>query len=121
MNVNIKLKVLEQEMQTYKPILRKAADSILDQEVSKYPIFVLHQQEVSIGVPIIEKEKVKGNWSVNASSLEEFATKNLIESAKIDNFKKVYKDPKNYLCLFVLSELGATFVFIPRAASVSSQ
>lgn len=114
MSVNIRFRVLEQEMQTYKVILGKAADAVLDQEVSDYPIFVVHQQEVSIGVPIIEKEKVKGNWSVNASSLEEFATKNLIEGDKIDNFKEVFKDPRENLCLFVLSELGATFVFLPR-------
>ncbi|NJL74411.1 MAG: hypothetical protein HC892_04550 [Saprospiraceae bacterium] len=57
---------------------------------------------------------MQGNWSINISSLEEFVVKQLIEVHKIDDFRRVYKDPKHHLCFFVLSELGATFNFIPR-------
>jgi hypothetical protein len=106
---------LQHELQGYKGALGKAADTIIDQEVSEYPIFVVHQHEVAVGIPMIQKEEVKGNWSVNASSLEEFVGKNLIDPAKVDGFKEVYKDPEEALCLFVLSELGATFIFLPRA------
>ena len=92
----------------------EAADVIRDQDVSKYPVFVAHQQEVSIGPPIIEKEKNGGNWNIHASTLEEFAAKNLIFDEKIDDFIKTYKDPDAFVCVFVLSELGANFVFLPR-------
>ncbi len=108
------LKQIERELRQYFPVLLKAADAILDQEVSKYPIFIVHQGELELGIPIIEKEKSKGSWSVNVSILEEFAAKKLIQVEKIDNFRTVYKDPDIYLCLFVLSEIGANFIFLPR-------
>jgi len=32
----------------------------------------------------------------------------------VQDFRQVYKDPEANLCLFVLSDLGAQFIFIPR-------
>lgn len=106
--------VLEQELQNYKIALGKAIDTILDNDISEFPIMVLHQHETEIGIPIIDKERVKGNWSVNASSLEDFVAKQIITEDKVSSFKEVYKDPKEFVCLFVLSELGVQFIFIPR-------
>jgi hypothetical protein len=108
-----KFLLLEQQIQPYKKILGQAADVILDEDVSKYPIFVLHQQEVEMGVALIEAGS-KFAWSVNASTLEEFVTKDLIFNEKVNDFRATYKDPQVYLCLFVLSELGAQFIFINR-------
>ncbi len=108
-----KYKTLEQELTAYKPFLAKTSDAILDQDVSQYPIFVIHRQGIQVGIPL-DTEQIRGDWLVNASSLEEFVTKQLIEADKVDAFKSVYKDPKNFLCLFVVVDQGATFVFIPR-------
>lgn len=109
-----KFKQLETELAPYKPTLSKAADAILEQDVSMYPIFVIHQQTIEIGIPIARPEKVQGKWSANASSLEEFVAKQLIQPNRLENFKKIYKNPETHLCLFILSDLGATFAFIPR-------
>lgn len=114
MSEKIKFRLLESEMEPYKAALGKAADTILEQDVSEYPIFVVHQQQMDIGIPLFEKEEVKGNWSIHASTLEEFVTKQVILPEKVDDFKAVFKNPALYLCLFVLSELGATFIFLPR-------
>lgn len=114
MKDSLQFKILQQELAPYKTFLAQAADAVIDQDVSNYPIFIVHQEEVSAGIPILEREKTGGKWSIHLSSLEEFVTKNLIETEKIDEFKKVYKDSKKQLCLFVLSELGATFIFLPR-------
>ncbi len=108
-----KQKDLEKELIPYKPLLSKTADIILDQDVSAYPIFVLHHQGINVGIPLDFDPSI-GNWLVNASSLEEFMTKQLVESSKVDNFKAIYKDPKSFLCLFLATKSGATFVFIPR-------
>lgn len=105
---------LQQELEIYQKVMAKASDMILNQDVSDYPIFVVHQQEVEIGIPIAEKGKVQGNWSVHASSLEEFVSKNIVQEIKVDSFKTIYKSPAEQFCCFVLSELGAQFVFIPR-------
>lgn len=111
---SLKYLQLEEELEDYKPIMAQASAAILDQEVSKYPIFVVHQQDVEIGVVIVDSDRSGGLWSVHASTLEEFVSKQIIEYEKVDDFREVYKSPKNYFCLFVLSELGANFVFLPK-------
>ena len=105
---------LKEELTPYINVLGQAADRVLDENVSDYPIFIVHQHEMDMGILIIDKDEVNGNWSVNLSILEEFATRNIIEEAKVGDFKKVYKDPEEYLCMFVLSELGANFIWLPR-------
>ncbi|MEM9991198.1 MAG: hypothetical protein AAF738_05500 [Bacteroidota bacterium] len=110
----LQYRFLEQELQAYNAILSKAADAVLDQDVSNYPIFVAHQQEIGAGLPLIQRQNTSGNWSINVSTLEEFVTKRLISTDKIDFFKAQYKNPRENLCLFVLSELGASFIYIAR-------
>ena len=108
------LKELKEEMRPYQGLFSKATESILDQEVTSFPIFVIHKSTVEIGIPISNRDDISGDWSVNVSSLEEFSAKQLIKADKIENFKQVYKDPTLNFCLFVLTEDGATFVFLPR-------
>ena len=110
-----KFSELEQQLKPYKKILKQAADIILVQDVSKYPIFVVHQQEISIGLPLIEKNGINFLWSINASTLEEFVTKGIIFEQNIDEFIKKFKDPNQFVCTFVLSELGAQFIFLSVA------
>ena len=105
---------LQTELAGYKTALGKAADTITENNISEYPVFVFHQHTVSIGIPIIDREETKGNWSVNASSLEELSTKQIIQSAKVPEFIKLITEHGTDLCLFVLSELGANFIFLPR-------
>ena len=120
MKNKIILKRIERELRRYIPVLSKAADSVLAQDVSDYPIFIVHQGELEMGIPIIDREKNQGNWSINASILEEFAAKQLIQAEKIDNFRDIYKDSSTHLCLFVISEIGANFIFIPREDAESN-
>ena len=89
--------------------LRKASNTILNEGVSKYPIFVVHQEPVSMGILLLDEDK----WSFSASTLEEFVAKNLIESSKVEEFKKIYKPPGQFLCLFVVEGKRANFVFAP--------
>lgn len=105
---------LESELGIYRRVMIAAAETIIDENVSDYPLFVCHQQEMEIGIVIAERGKVKGNWTVHASTMEELISKNIIQEEKIDSFKTIYKSPKTHLCCFVLSELGAQFVFIDR-------
>ena len=119
MEDRLKFKLLEGELIPYTGVLGQAADTILDQNVSEYPIFVAHQHQMDIGLLLVNREETKGNWSVNASTLEEFVTKQIIGPDKVESFKAVYKDPTEFLCFFVLSELGATFIFLPRSKKSS--
>lgn len=104
---------LEEELKPFRAVMNQTADAILDQEISSYPIFVTSKLEVNIGVTLIARDE-KQPWFIHATTLEELHTKNIIHQDKLDEFRKVYKDPSLNLCLFVLSDLGAQFIFLPR-------
>ena len=108
---------LEKELKGFRDLLSKASTEMRDQEISRYPIFVVHQQEVELGVVIVDREKTSSSWSIHASSLEEFTYKGLIRSDKLDEFQAVYKDADDFFCLFVISQLGAQFIFLPQVGS----
>ena len=106
---------LEKEIRPYVNMMGQASESIINQDISTYPIFVLHQTQIPFGLPLVERETLGGQWSVHASTLEEFVTKQLIQEDKVDDFKSVYKDPKTYICIFVIQAETANFIFLPRA------
>lgn len=109
-----KLFLIEEQIKKFKLILNKASEAMLEQNISQYPIFVMHKQVISIGLSLIERGKHDSDWSINVSNLEEFIRKQLIFDNKAEEFKQTYKDPTQNLCLFVLSDLGAQFLFLPK-------
>jgi hypothetical protein len=109
---------LEQDLQRYRKALKQAKEIMLDQEITLFPIFILHQQQLEMGVPLIASGEKTGLWSVHASSLEEFVVKNIILEEKLLEFKKVYASHDHHFCLFVLSELGAQFIFFPEEGEI---
>ena len=111
---------LEEDLQDYISTMEKAQQSILDQEISNYPIFVIHQHEIELGVLLVDGPNLGLLWSVHASTLEEFMSKQIIQTDKIDSFKQVYKDTSQFYCCFVLSELGANFIFLPKKRKSTS-
>lgn len=112
MNTEEKYKQLQTELRPFYSKVIDAGKVILDQEVSKYPIFVVHKEIINIGVPIIKKDTINP-WSINASTLEEFAVKRIINMDKVKSFQEAYKVPEKFFCFFVLNDLGSNFVFIP--------
>lgn len=107
---------LQQDLKPFMPLLQKAADTILDQDVSRYPIFVVHRYDLELGIPLVVHGESEPKWSINATTLEELVTKRLVETDKVDNFRQVYKDPQEFLCVFAWTEAAASFIFIPRSA-----
>lgn len=104
---------LQEELLSYRLVISMASRRMLDEEVTRYPIFVAHQQEVEIGVVLISHDNDTHKWSIHASTLEEFNVKGLVPDDKIHDFIKVYKNPEDFYCVFVISELGAQFAFLP--------
>jgi hypothetical protein len=102
------------ELDPYLELMGKAGDTIMDEGVSSYPIFGVHQLELDLGLLLIVRQDEGAKWSIQASTLEEMVAKNLIDIAKVNDFRQVYKNPRESLCLFVLSDQGAQFIFIPR-------
>lgn len=105
---------LQVELQPFRKLMAQAAQVILDKDVSKYPIFVAHQQEMELGMPIYKREEHKNaKWSIHASTLEEFVSKQIIYESKVDEFRKNFKEVDTNVCVFCVSELGAQFLYLP--------
>lgn len=108
-----KLFIIEQKIKKFKPIINKASEAMMENKISQYPIFVMHKQVIALGLSLVEKGP-NSDWAINVSNLEEFVSKKLIFEDKMDEFKLTYKDPKSFICCFVLSDLGAQFLFLAK-------
>jgi len=113
MDTERRLNKLKKELESVDRLMEKASDEIFNQDISKYPIFVVSPQEINIGIQLAKATQLKGKWNLYISTLEEFSTKKLIRQERINEFRKIYKDPADYYCLFVIEDLGSKFVFIP--------
>jgi hypothetical protein len=101
-------------VKSYSTILGQAYDAVIDEDVSKYPIIVIYQDMIEVGIPIIENIGNGSLWSINISTLEELSVKQLVPNEKVASFIEIYKNPEKQFCIFVVSQIGANFVFIPR-------
>lgn len=104
---------LESDLKKYRPMFKNAADAIIEQDVSNYPIFVAHKSDALLGIELLKRHQSDTNWSFNASTLEEFSVKKIVEMSKIEDFKQIYKNPKEFICVFVLDEAIGQFIFYP--------
>jgi len=105
---------IDLDLATYEDYIQELSALVLEQKVSKYPIFVMHQQSnLEIGRTVIDSQRSKTKWSVNVSHLEEFVNRKIVSQENVNNFTEVYKDPRLYICIFVLSEDKASFIFRP--------
>lgn len=107
------LKNLEQNLNIYKESIREIADEILEAKVSKYPIFLASRDEVALGKMIIDKEELALEWSIFASTLEEFVRRGIVKEDKLNDFRKAWKDPQVYFCIFAILEGTASFIYVP--------
>lgn len=106
--------LLKQELEVYTEIFEKAYEKVLSSSLTKYPIIVVHKEAIDIGIPIVNKAINGGNWNINISWMEEFIAKKLIRPERVDDFQALCDDRANQYCLFVLSNIGAKFIFLPR-------
>jgi len=93
--------------------LKEASYQVRKRGFSDFPIFPICKDELPIGNLLIAKEEVAIDWNVYVTYLDEFIQRNLVDKVKEEDFKKVYKDPDEYCCLFVVDKDFTRFVFIP--------
>lgn len=104
---------LKQNLAIYKESIKEVAEEILDNKVSKYPVFVASRERVPIGKMIIDKEELALDWNIFASTLEEFLKKQIISNQKLDFFRQQFKNPREYICLFTIIGNHAGFIYVP--------
>lgn len=109
------LSQIEIKLNKIKPFLSKAVEIILSEDVSRYPIFILSEAGINLGIPLLEKDDtIELDWNVNLSTLEEFYVKKMIEADKIETFKAAYKSTETHLCIFLLTENNGQYIFLPK-------
>lgn len=107
------LKSLEADLKLYNESIREVAIEIMVEGISLYPIFIAHQHEVNLGEVILDRTELNTNWTINASTFEEFVEAGVIKKQLQDKFLKAYKKPEDFMCIFVVIPEGANFVFYP--------
>jgi len=114
-------KSLQDDLETCRDYIRQISQGMVKGDVSKYPIFVAMRGEsdIDLGLPVINRSDFDISWNLNASHLEEFVSKGVVLKDKAGDFIKAYKNPSEYMCVFVAEETGASFVFMPYDKDVS--
>lgn len=107
------LKSLEIDLKLFSESLREVAVEIMVEGLSSYPIFVAHQHDVKLGELILDKEELNTEWTIHASTLEEFIERGVIKKELKQRFIDSYKNAHDFMCVFVIVPEGANFVFFP--------
>jgi len=104
---------LEKDLKFYSESLQEVAVEIMVEGLSLYPIFIAHQHEVKLGEMILDRHDLNTEWTIQASTLEEFIEKKIIKAELKERFINSYKNPHDFMCVFVIVPEGANFVYFP--------
>lgn len=91
--------------------LKEASYQIRKRGFSDYPVFPICKTDQAIGQLLIDKNEAETEWHYYATYIDEFIQRKLMD--KPDEFKKSYKDPDEFCCLFVVDSEFTNFLFIP--------
>ncbi|GAA4319654.1 hypothetical protein GCM10023149_18500 [Mucilaginibacter gynuensis] len=104
---------LETDLKFFSESIREVAVEIMVEGLSAYPIFAAHQHDLSLGEVILDKNEINSEWTIHASTLEEFVERGIIKKELKERFIGSYKSPHDYMCVFVIVPEGANFVYFP--------
>jgi len=104
---------LERDLKFFNESIREVALEIIMEGLSEYPIFVAHQHQLTLGEVILDRNELNTEWSIHASTLEEFVEQGVIKEILKERFINSYKNPNEYMCVFVVVPEGANFVYFP--------
>jgi len=104
---------LEKDLELYAESVKEVAVEVMMEGITSYPIFVAHQHTVSIGEVILDRKELNTEWTIQASTFEEFVEKGIISPEKKALFLKSYKKPEDFMCIFVIVPEGANFIYYP--------
>ena len=101
-----------EQLKPWIAVLGQASDTLINQGVSNYPIAVISNEDIELGIALSkEGEDV---LRIKISTLEEFVSKRVIDSEKVNEFKNAYKDPEIYLCLAIFTIGENEIIFLPK-------
>ncbi len=104
---------LERDLKFFNDSILEVATEIIMEGLSIYPIFIAHQHELKLGEVILDRHDLNSEWSIHASTLEEFLERGIIKKELKQRFIDTFKNPNKFICVFVVTPEGANFVFVP--------
>ncbi len=115
-------KSLHDDLEICRDYIRQISTGMVRGDVTKYPIFVAirGENDVDLGLPIVNRADFDISWNFNASHLEEFVSKGVVIREKANDFIKAYKNPAEFMCVFVAEDDNASFVFMPYEKDVAN-
>ncbi len=114
MNDNLEYAKLQKSLKGHLKLMQNTAQAIMDQDISNYPIFLVNDAAPALGISIVAFELEGKSGVISATTLEELATKGIVQMEKVEDFKEVYKKNEHSLCLLIPEENGAAFIFLPK-------
>ncbi len=93
--------------------IKEASYQIRKRGFSDFPVFIISKTEIPIGQLLYKKEEIGTIWNYFVTYLDELIQRKIIETGKVEEFKKTYKNPEEYCCLLVIDEEFVNFVFLP--------
>ncbi|TFV94137.1 hypothetical protein E4S40_08845 [Algoriphagus kandeliae] len=94
-------------------VLKEAAYQVKSRGFSDFPIFPISKEKQPIGQLFLGKEEKNLEWNYYITYIDEFVQRKLIAEDALEDFKKAYKDPDEFCCLFVMDGAFTSFVYIP--------
>lgn len=94
-------------------VLKEASYQVRSRKFSEFPIFPISKEEQPIGQLFMGKAEKGLDWNYYITYLDEFVQRKLIAEDLLEDFKKAYKNPDEFCCLFVMDKEFTSFVYIP--------
>ena len=104
---------LKVDIRLFEEIIQEVAGDIIKEGFSEYPIFIATEHDIKLGEIIVDKNDMNARFSMYATTLEEMLEKNLVLPARKAEFIKAYKNPKQFICVMLITNAIASFVFVP--------
>lgn len=93
--------------------LKESSYQIRKRDFSKYPVFVLSENEIDLGILLFDKPDFKTVYQYRANFLEDFIQRGMVGEESRELFIENYRDPEEYCCLFVIDGEFAGFIYLP--------
>lgn len=94
-------------------VLKEAAYQVKSRGFSDFPIFPISKEMQPIGKLFLGKVEKNLEWNYFITYVDEFVQRTLIAEDALEDFKKAFKDPDEFCCLFVMDGAFTSFVYIP--------
>lgn len=112
-DLSVNLELLKDDLEYYNDMLKEVTADILEEGFSKYPVYIAHQEPVKLGELIIDASEFQRSFNISAATLEQLMEKNVVAKGREEDFKQAFKDPRKFICVLLVTEQGASFVFVP--------